>query len=194
MLSAGVSIVQKIRRLALAPDPGALPPPLDNPDFWQRFASDLGQDLFAEYLLISQPAMYVPLHLLGVVDETNVSISGAPGRLDYVRRVLRWDRLGTMVTDPGSLLGEVYGWGGTFRHDVNTEKLWSLNEMERTSGEPDVVGHDKKTGEYIFYDCSAESPKAGEVFATIVKRWTPEKNINQKITLLIWQLPWALRF
>jgi hypothetical protein len=41
----------------------------------------------------------------------------------------------------------------------NAEKLWSLNEMERTGGEPDVVGHDKKTGEYIFYDCSAESPK-----------------------------------
>ena len=39
------------------------------------------------------------------------------------------------------------------------EKLWSLNEMERTGGEPDVVGYDKKTGEYIFYDCSAESPK-----------------------------------
>src|SRR5207249_2698196 len=43
--------------------------------------------------------------------------------------------------------------------EVNTEKLWSLSEMERTGGEPDVVGHDKKTGEYIFYDCSAESPK-----------------------------------
>ncbi|MEP7254953.1 MAG: DUF4256 domain-containing protein [Ferruginibacter sp.] len=40
----------------------------------------------------------------------------------------------------------------------NSEKLWPLNEMERTGGEPDVVGHDKKTGEYIFYDCSAESP------------------------------------
>src|SRR6266487_4044725 len=37
-------------------------------------------------------------------------------------------------------------------------KLWSLNEMERTGGEPDVVGLDKKTGEYIFFDCSAESP------------------------------------
>ena len=41
----------------------------------------------------------------------------------------------------------------------NAEKLRSLSEMERTGGEPDVVGHDKKTGEYIFYDCSAESPK-----------------------------------
>src|SRR6266513_169617 len=43
--------------------------------------------------------------------------------------------------------------------EANAEKLWSLNEMERTCGEPYVVGHDKKTGEYIFYDCSAESPK-----------------------------------
>ena len=50
--------------------------------------------------------------------------------------------------------GQVQG-----RLEANAEKLWSLNEMERTGGEPDVVGHDKKTGEYIFYDCSAESPK-----------------------------------
>lgn len=40
----------------------------------------------------------------------------------------------------------------------NSGKLWSLDEMERTGGEPDVVGYDKKSGEYIFYDCSAESP------------------------------------
>jgi hypothetical protein len=45
------------------------------------------------------------------------------------------------------------------RLKANTTKLWSLYEMERTGGEPDVVDHDKKTGEYIFYDCSAESPK-----------------------------------
>jgi len=45
------------------------------------------------------------------------------------------------------------------RLEANTEKLWSIYEMERTGGEPDVVGHDKDTGEYIFYDCSAESPK-----------------------------------
>jgi hypothetical protein len=43
--------------------------------------------------------------------------------------------------------------------EANSGKLWSLNEMERTGGEPDVVGHDKKTGKYIFYDCSAESPE-----------------------------------
>src|SRR6266446_6742725 len=43
--------------------------------------------------------------------------------------------------------------------EANAEKLWSLNEMERTGGEPDVIGHDNKTCEYMFYDCSAESPK-----------------------------------
>ncbi|WP_379163141.1 DUF4256 domain-containing protein [Paenibacillus sp. sgz5001063] len=43
--------------------------------------------------------------------------------------------------------------------EANTDKLWSLHEMERTGGEPDVVGYDEATGEYIFYDCSAESPK-----------------------------------
>jgi hypothetical protein len=45
------------------------------------------------------------------------------------------------------------------RLDANPDKLWSLNEMERTGGAPDVVGHDKKTGAFIFYDCSAQSPK-----------------------------------
>jgi Protein of unknown function (DUF4256) len=43
--------------------------------------------------------------------------------------------------------------------EANPEKLWSINEMERTGGEPDVVGHDENTGEYIFYDCAPESPK-----------------------------------
>ena len=42
---------------------------------------------------------------------------------------------------------------------ANPDKLWSLDEMERTEGEPDVIGYDKKTDEYIFYDCAAESPK-----------------------------------
>jgi hypothetical protein len=45
------------------------------------------------------------------------------------------------------------------RLEANPEKLWSVSEMERTGGEPDVVGHDKKTGEYVFFDCSPESPK-----------------------------------
>lgn len=51
-------------------------------------------------------------------------------------------------------------WAGVqARLEANAGKLWSLNEMERTGGEPDVVGYDRKTGEYVFYDCSTESPK-----------------------------------
>lgn len=45
------------------------------------------------------------------------------------------------------------------RLEASADKLWSLNEMEQTGGEPDVIGQDKKSGEYIFYDCAAESPK-----------------------------------
>jgi hypothetical protein len=51
-------------------------------------------------------------------------------------------------------------WGKVqVRLEADTEKLWSLREMERTGGEPDVIGYDEKTGEYIFYDCSAETPE-----------------------------------
>jgi Protein of unknown function (DUF4256) len=50
------------------------------------------------------------------------------------------------------------------RLEASAEKLWSLQEMERTGGEPDVVGQDKKTGEYVFYDCSTESPKGRTSF------------------------------
>lgn len=62
------------------------------------------------------------------------------------------------------------------------EKLWSLNEMGASGGEPDVVGHDDKTGEYIFYDCSAESPKGRRSFCydrealNSRKEYKPENN------------------
>jgi hypothetical protein len=59
--------------------------------------------------------------------------------------------------------------------EADPEKLWSLNEMERTGGEPDVVGHDKKTGEYILYDCSAESPKGRRSFCYDRAAWQSRK-------------------
>jgi hypothetical protein len=80
--------------------------------------------------------------------------------------------------------------------ETNTEKLWSLNEMERTGGEPDVVGHDKKTDEYIFYDCSVESPK-GRRNVSYDREGQEEREKRgciRKVTLLIWQLSWALNF
>jgi hypothetical protein len=55
---------------------------------------------------------------------------------------------------------EGVGWDRVLaKLEANSEKIWAINEMEKTGGEPDVVGLDPKTGEYIFYDCSAESPK-----------------------------------
>ncbi|WP_078427611.1 DUF4256 domain-containing protein [Alkalihalobacterium alkalinitrilicum] len=67
--------------------------------------------------------------------------------------------------------------------EANSEKLWSLNEMERTGGEPDVVGYEKETDEYIFYDCSAESPKGRRSFCydrealESRKKHKPENNV-----------------
>lgn len=70
--------------------------------------------------------------------------------------------LGTLKERFNKNMGRHKGieWAGVqARLEKNPKKLWSLSEMEQTGGEPDVVAYDKKTGEYIFYDCSAESPK-----------------------------------
>jgi hypothetical protein len=63
--------------------------------------------------------------------------------------------------------------------EADPEKLWSLSEMERTGGEPDVVGHDKKTGEYTFFDCSAETPK-DRVSVCYDREALDAKGINRK--------------
>ena len=59
--------------------------------------------------------------------------------------------------------------------EANPEKTWSLHAMEETGGEPDVVGHDNKTGEYIFYDCSAESPKGRRSLCYDLDAWKSRK-------------------
>lgn len=77
---------------------------------------------------------------------------------------------------------------------TNNEKLWSIHEMEVTGGEPDVVGYDEEKDEYTFYDCSKESPKGRRSFCYDLEALEARKNINQKITLLTWQLLWALNY
>ena len=77
--------------------------------------------------------------------------------------------------------------------EANAEKLWSLNEMERTGGEPDIVGHEQATGEYIFLIVQRKVLKVAEVYATTVKRWNPGKKTNQRIAPWTWQLPRALK-
>ena len=66
--------------------------------------------------------------------------------------------------------------------ETNNEKLWSLNEMEITGGEPDVVGYDKNTGEYIFYDCSAESPKGRRSLCYDREAWEKRKEFKPENT------------
>src|SRR6187455_3555312 len=68
--------------------------------------------------------------------------------------------------------------------EANAEKLWSLNEMERTGGEPDVVSHDKKTGEYIFFDCSAETPKGRVSVCYDREGWESRKEHRPKNTAM----------
>lgn len=77
----------------------------------------------------------------------------SPGQHEELLLVLEARFEKNMNRHPGLVWAEVKA-----RLRTNTDKLWSLNEMERTGGEPDVVGHDEITGEYIFYDCSSESP------------------------------------
>ena len=68
--------------------------------------------------------------------------------------------------------------------EANAEKLWSLSEMERTGGEPDVVGFDKKTGEYIFYDCSAESPGGRRSLCYDREAWEKRKEHKPENTVM----------
>jgi hypothetical protein len=68
--------------------------------------------------------------------------------------------------------------------EANAEKLWSLYEMEQTGGEPDVVGYDKKTGEYIFYDCSAESPKGRRSLCYDREAWVKRKEHKPENTAI----------
>src|SRR5688572_3578033 len=70
------------------------------------------------------------------------------------------------------------------RLEANPEKLWSLNEMESTDGEPDVVGQDKKTGEYIFFDCSAETPKGRVSVCYDREGWLSRKEARPKTTAM----------
>lgn len=78
----------------------------------------------------------------------------SPEKRQQLLRTLQARFQTNMTRHKGLVWGEVED-----KLEATPEKLWSLSEMERTGGEPDVVGHDKKSNEYIFYDCSAESPK-----------------------------------
>ena len=78
----------------------------------------------------------------------------SPKQRDELLAVLKGRFEKSMGRHPGLVWAKVQA-----RLEVRPDKLWSLAEMERTGGEPDVVGQDKKSGEFVFFDCSAQSPK-----------------------------------
>src|SRR5438477_1189961 len=77
---------------------------------------------------------------------------------------------------------------------ADAEKLWSLNKWKELAVNRTLLVMIKRRANTFFMIVQRKALKAAEVFATTVKRWSQGKNINQKITLLIWQLPWALSF
>ena len=80
------------------------------------------------------------------------------------------------------------------RLEANVNKLWSLNEMEITGGEPDVTGFDNKKDEYIFYDCSAESPKGRRSLCYDREALNSRKENKPADSAINMLLPWALIF
>ena len=78
--------------------------------------------------------------------------------------------------------------------EAHAEKLWSLNEMESTGGEPDVVCHEIKRAEYVFMIVQRKVPKAAPACVTTVKRWIRGRNINRKTTPWTWPRRWALSY
>ena len=99
----------------------------------------------------------------------------------------REELLGTLKTrfEKNMNRHEGFEWGKIkVRLEANTGKLWSLSEMERTGGEPDAVGHDKKTGEYIFFDCAAETPKGRVSVCYDRDGWESRKEHRPKNTAM----------
>lgn len=80
------------------------------------------------------------------------------------------------------------------RLEAAPPKLWSLNEMEKTGGEPDVVGYDLQTGEYIFCDCSAESPAGRRSVCYASRLWKQGRKTGHKTAQRGWRQGWALRY
>lgn len=80
------------------------------------------------------------------------------------------------------------------KRETKHAKMWSLHEMEQTGGEPDVIGYDKKTDEYIFVDCSSESPQGRKKVCCDSEAMESRKKTDHKTTQLIWPKPWVLKF
>ena len=110
-LLAGLSqILSQIRGVIENPPP-ALPPPLDDPEFWNDSAAELVNTLFNDFLAARRPLLQALLLLVGFIDVTPATPAG-PNRLPYLQTTVHWDRLTQLASDPEGLVRSVYGWGG----------------------------------------------------------------------------------
>jgi hypothetical protein len=126
LLNASVAIIGTIRGLADGGVPGGLASaadPLGRSDFWQTFPLELAEGLLVNYLEHTHPAVFTPLHLLGIIDTQWTPAGAAPFRVDYLKTTLNFDRLGTLFTDPGALAKQLYGWGGTLDYTTLFSRL-----------------------------------------------------------------------
>jgi hypothetical protein len=134
ILAAIDDVVKVISDLRTIQKPsGTLLSPFDLDEFWSTFPSDLVADLFLHYMEVAQPSYFAPLYLLGILDEEFVDPAGKPGKLPFVRRTVVWDRLVTLVSDPLSLVRDVYGWGSTLAYD---KLMLRLERVLRAFGVP----------------------------------------------------------
>lgn len=124
LLEVVLNIIEKVRDLPNITVPSGLHFPLDSPQFWQEFPTQLFEDLLSRYLRIYQPAIFTPLSLFGIIEEITEDKTGVADRLSYIRRALKFERLGKIL-DPGPLLEEVYGWrvGSFFEADKMLRQL-----------------------------------------------------------------------
>lgn len=121
LVEAFVRVAGRARGLAQRPRPAGL-----SAELWARLGEDLLHGLVADYLESYRPLLLAPLILSGVVEEQPVDPAGAPGQVPYVRRRIRWSRLGSVLTEPEELARELYGWddpGGPLRFEHLMDRL-----------------------------------------------------------------------
>jgi hypothetical protein len=163
----------------------ALPAPLSEQTFWESLAVDLVGYLIVRQLRATRPTLHAVLHLTGVIDFSPADV--AEHRLDGHRRVvMRWDRLGHLVGNPGALFAEVYGWGGTFAHG---ELLERLRVCLRVLGLwPAAVESDGNTLETYYGSASAREAPNHEL-RIVLAAGTTEDGVHTETGLSVLAIP-----
>ena len=125
--NAVASMIAGLTGLASGQAPSTLPAPLNSSGFWVSFAEEIVGHLLDSYLRRNKPLTWALMYLTGILDDQPVAASDS--RIDgYAARILRWDRIGQFLQHPQQVVGDVYGWGSSFRYVELTRRLfWALS-------------------------------------------------------------------